>query len=77
MTKLFEKAIEKIRELPDADQDQAAEMLLIVASRATAPEELDDATRVAVREGLAQARRDEFATDEEIAAIFDFARREE
>jgi predicted transcriptional regulator len=77
VTKLLEQAIEKIRELPDADQDDAAELLLIVASRASAPEKLDDATRAAVREGLAQARSGEFATDDEIAAIFDLARREE
>ena len=76
MTKLLEQAIEKIRELPDADQDDAAELLLIVASRATAPEKLDGATRAAVREGLAQARRSEFAADDEMAAIFDFPRRE-
>jgi hypothetical protein len=77
MTKLLEQAIEKIRELPEADQDAAAELLLIVASRATAPERLDGATRAAVREGLAQARRGEFATEGEIAAIFDLARRKE
>jgi hypothetical protein len=77
MTKLLEQAIEKIRELPEADQDAAAELLLIVASRATASETLDDATRAAVRDGLAQARRGEFATEDEIAAIFDLARRKE
>jgi predicted transcriptional regulator len=71
MTKLFERAIGKIRELSDADQDDAAELLLIVAARASVPEQLDDAMRAAVREGLAQARRSEFASDEEIAAIFD------
>jgi predicted transcriptional regulator len=76
VTKLLEQAIEKIRELPDADQDDAAELLLIVASRATAPAKLDDATRAAVRDGLAQARRGEFAADNEMAAIFDFPRRE-
>jgi predicted transcriptional regulator len=77
MTKLLERAINKIRELPEADQDDAAELLLILALRATAPEKLDDATRAAVREGLAQARRGEFASDEEIAALFDPNRHEE
>ena len=70
MTRLLERAIEKIRELPDADRDHAAEILLIVAARTSVPERLNDETRVAVREGLAQARRDEFATDQEIAEIF-------
>ena len=77
MTKLLEEAIEKIRELPEADQDDAAELLLILALRAQAPEKLDDATRAAVREGLRQARRGEFATDDEIAAIFGFDHRDE
>jgi predicted transcriptional regulator len=77
MTKRLEQAIEKIRELADADQEYAADLLLIVAERATAPEKLDDATRSAIREGMAQARRGEFATDEEIAAIFDVGRRDE
>lgn len=71
MTKLLEQAIEKIRELPDAAQDDAAELLLVLAARAAAPERLDPVTRTAVREGLAQAHRGEFATDEEIAALFD------
>jgi predicted transcriptional regulator len=77
MTKLLEEAIEKIRHLPEADQDDAAELLLILALRASAPEKLDDVTRAAIREGLAQARRGEFATDDEIAAIFGFDHRGE
>jgi predicted transcriptional regulator len=71
MTKRLEQAIEKVRELSDADQDDAAELLMILAARATAPEKLDDTTRAAIREGIAQARRGEFATDNEIAAIFE------
>jgi len=70
MTKLLEQAIEKIRSLPEPDQDDAAALLLILAERAAGPERLDDPTRAAVREGLAQARHGEFATDEEMAAIF-------
>jgi hypothetical protein len=77
MTKLLEHAIEKVRALPEADQDDAAELLLILASRATGPERLDPATRMAVREGLAQARSGEFAADDEIAALFDIDPRDE
>jgi hypothetical protein len=53
MTKLVEQAIEKIPELLDADQDDAAELLLIVSSRAAGPEKLDKATRVVGLEGFA------------------------
>lgn len=71
MTKRLDQAIEKIRELSDADQDDAAELLLTLAARAGIPEKLDDRTRAAIREGIAQAHRGEFATDDEIAAIFE------
>jgi hypothetical protein len=75
MTKLLEEAIEKIRELPNADQDEAAELLLNLAARANGRIRLNDETRAAVREGRAQAQRGEFATEEEIAAVFNRARR--
>ena len=68
MTKLFDKAIAKVRRLPDADQDEAAEILLTLASR---PKSLDAATRAAIEEGRAQARRGEFADDHVIDRLFE------
>ena len=56
MTKLLEQAIAKVRELPEADQDDAAELLLSVVSKFREPVRLDDETRAAIREGLEQAR---------------------
>jgi len=70
MTKLLEEAIKKVRELPEADQDEAAEILLSVASKRGEPVRLDDETRAAIREGRDQARRGEFVSDEEMAAFF-------
>ena len=70
MTKLLEQAIEKVRALPAAEQDEAAEMLFSLIAKRTEPVALDDETRAAVREGLEQARRGEFASDEQIAALF-------
>ena len=70
MTKMLEEAIKKVRELPEADQNEAAEMLLSVASKSDAPVRLDDETRAAVREGQAQARRGEFVSDKDMAAFF-------
>jgi predicted transcriptional regulator len=75
MTKLLDQAISNIRELPEADQDDVAELLFNLAARANGQIQLDDETRTAVREGRAQARRGEFATEEEIAAVFKQARR--
>jgi hypothetical protein len=76
MTKLLEQAIEQIRALPDIEQDEAAELLFNLAARANGRIRLDEETRAAVREGRAQAERGEFATEEEIAAVFDRARRD-
>jgi predicted transcriptional regulator len=70
MTKLLEEAIEKVRQLPEADQDEAAEMLLSVVSKKNEPVQLDDETRAAIREGREQARRGEFVSDEDMAAFF-------
>jgi hypothetical protein len=70
MTKLLEQAIEKVRQLPDAEQDEAAEMLLSVLSKRHAPVLLDVETRAAIREGSEQAGRGEFVSDEEMAAFF-------
>jgi predicted transcriptional regulator len=70
MSKLLDDAISKVRELPESDQDEAAEILLAVAARHGAPVRLDDETRAAVKEGQDQARRGEFANDEDMAAFF-------
>jgi predicted transcriptional regulator len=71
MTKLLEGAIKKVRELPEADQDEAAELLLSIASRRSEPIRLDDEARAAVREGREQARRGEFVSEEEMEAFFE------
>lgn len=70
MSKLLEDAIKKVRELPEFDQDEAAEMLLSVASGRAEPVHLGEETRAAVREGQEQARRGEFASDKDMAAFF-------
>ncbi len=70
MTKMLEEAIKKVRELPEAEQNEAAEMLLSVAAKSDEPVRLDDETRAAVREGLQQAQRGEFVSDEDMAAFF-------
>jgi hypothetical protein len=70
MSKMLEDAIKKVRELPEADQDQAAEMLLSVAAKKGEPVQLDEETRAAVRVGRKQARRGEFVSDADMAAFF-------
>jgi predicted transcriptional regulator len=69
MTKLLEKAIEKVRQLSPEDQDVVAAAVLSMTEEIPLGE-LDDDTREAIREGLEQARRGEFVPDEEIEAIW-------
>jgi predicted transcriptional regulator len=69
MTKLLEQAIAKLRELPEQEQDALAVALLSVAG-GHADIALDDETRTAIHEGLAQAERGEFVPDEEIEALW-------
>jgi predicted transcriptional regulator len=67
MTKLLERAMEKVRELPAKDQDALASALLSITGEETAVVRLDDETRAAIEEGLAQAERGEFVPDEVVA----------
>ena len=69
MTKLLEKAIAKIRDLPAEEQDAVAVAVLSMAEEIHAAT-LDDETRAAIREGLEQARRGEFVPDLEIEALW-------
>ena len=70
MTKILEDAIAKVRKLPEADQEEAAAMLLSVASKNADTVELDDATRAAVRQGREQARNGQFVSDKDMTAFF-------
>jgi len=70
MTKLLEKALEAVRQLPPDSQDEIARAMLTWASDEGEPEEIDPAHLSAVLEGLAQAKRREFATDAEVEAAF-------
>jgi hypothetical protein len=70
MTTLLDQAIEKIRALPEPEQDEAAEFLLLFLSKYLEPLHLDDETRAAIQKGLEQADRGEFASDAEMAELF-------
>jgi hypothetical protein len=70
MTKLLEKALEAIRRLPPDSQDHITLAMLVLTGKEGEPEEIDPAHLPAVLEGLAQARRRQFATDAEVEAAF-------
>ena len=70
MTKLLEQAIKAVRRLPPDSQDEIARTILHLAGSEVEPEPVDPAHLAAVLEGLAQAKRREFATDDEVEAAF-------
>jgi predicted transcriptional regulator len=69
MTKLLDKAIERARGLPEDEQDAMAIAMLTIADDRVVDQPMDDETRSAIREGLDQARRGEFATEDEVRAL--------
>jgi len=70
MTKLLEQALEAVQRLPADSQDEIARAMLILAQSDVEPEPIDPAHLSAVLEGLAQAKRREFASDAEVEAAF-------
>jgi len=70
MTKLLEKAIEQARALPPAEQDTLAAVVLAMTDEKSGIIPLDEPTRLAIREGLEQARRGEFVPHAEIEALW-------
>ncbi|HLI21953.1 MAG TPA: hypothetical protein VKV32_12585 [Stellaceae bacterium] len=70
MTELLEKALAVVRTLPPAEQDEIAHAILSLADRDAGLEAIDPAHLPDVLEGLAQARRREFATDADVEAAF-------
>jgi predicted transcriptional regulator len=70
MTKLLDDAIRKVRELPESEQNEAAEMLLAVASKHNGRPRLDHETRAAVQEGREQATRGEFVSPTDMTTFF-------
>ena len=69
MTKLLEKAIEHARGLPDDEQDAMALAMLTIADDHAIDRPMDEETRSAIRKGLEQARRGEFASEDEVRAL--------
>ena len=70
MTKLLERALEAVSRLSPDTQDEIARAMLRLAASDGEPEEIDAAHLAAVLEGLAQAKRREFASDAEVEAAF-------
>jgi hypothetical protein len=70
MTKLLEQAVETVRGLPPEVQDELARILLQLAGKDQPVIQLGAADEASLAESLAQADRGEFATDEQVRAIW-------
>ena len=64
-------AIDALRQLtPERQNELAGYILHLATNDDREPEDIDPAALPAVLEGMAQAKRGEFATDEQVAAAF-------
>lgn len=70
MTKLLDHAVETVRGLPPDVQDDLARMLLRLAGDDQPIVQLTAGEEASLAESLAQAERREFATDEQVRAIW-------
>lgn len=70
MTKLLDVAVEAVRRLSPDSQDQIAQAMLTLAGSDLGPEAVDPTHLPAILEGLAQANRRQFATEDEVEAAF-------
>lgn len=70
MTQLLEEALQTVRRLPAVRQDEIARAMLSLAAAEGPAEEVDPAHLADVLEGLAQARRRQFASEAEVEAAF-------
>jgi hypothetical protein len=71
MTKLLERAVEAARRLPPDEQDEIARLVLSLAGEdEAAPVKLTPEERSAVAISKAAAARGEFASDDEVRAVW-------
>jgi predicted transcriptional regulator len=61
--------LDRVRTWPDDRQEQLACIALQLEQQDVTPAPEDAATKAAIAEGLAQARRGEFASDQQVADV--------
>jgi predicted transcriptional regulator len=70
MDKTLENVIDRLPTWPKDAQEQALKSLLAIKAERVRPYKLSPAEEESVAEGLEQARRGEFVSDEEVAAFY-------
>ena len=69
-SKNFAEVMERARTWPEEDQERLADLARVIESERTGVYVVSADERAAIEEGLAQAKRGEFASDEEVAAMW-------
>jgi hypothetical protein len=67
--------LERVETWPEAAQEEAVRSLLAIEQEMSEPYQLTDEDRVAIDRSLDDMRHGRFATDEQIAAVFNRFRR--
>ncbi|MDP3078386.1 MAG: hypothetical protein Q8N40_22415 [Bradyrhizobium sp.] len=70
MTPGTKALLEQVQSWPQEDQEELAEVAREIESRRTGVYRLSDEERTAVRAGMEDARRGDFASDEEIDELY-------
>jgi hypothetical protein len=71
MTKLLEQALQAVRLLPPDDQDEIAQIMIQLArSEESEPVRLSAEEREAIARSREAAMRGEFASDDQVAAVW-------
>jgi predicted transcriptional regulator len=69
ISKTLTEVLERAKSWPEEDQEMLAEYAREIEAQRTGVYVMTDEERAAVAEGLAQADRGEFATDEEVREL--------
>ena len=67
----IDEILARVRDWPLHRQEDAARMLLLMEEQGTGFYELSEEEEADIREALQEVERGEFATDEEMKALFD------
>jgi predicted transcriptional regulator len=66
----IDSVLDRVRSWPPERQEDAVQMLLLMEEQGTGIYVLSDDERKEIELSMQEARRGEFATDEEVAAVF-------
>ena len=70
-TKLLEDVLERVETWPKERQEDAARLLMAMEARDASPYRLTEEQREQIRAALKEVEQGEFASDDEVAAVFD------